>query len=212
MRVLLPLLLATSLLGLAGCQAGQPPTARSTPRGQPINAAVTPAPPPAPNPDQPPGNAGLRQAPSDPAAQAAMAVEAPKPLEREGYTPVTFAQLSGFVYEADMNGQLTPESRLPEEISKLDKTKVAVSGFLVPIEFKDDKVCAMILVRNQLLCCFGQDPKLNEWIFVHIDPPITSVMDVPVTLFGTLYASADREEDQVVSLYRMQAEAMEPMR
>jgi hypothetical protein len=89
---------------------------------------------------------------------------------------------------------------------------VAVSGFAMPIEFKGDKVRSLILVRNQLLCCFGEEPKLNEWMFVNIDPPVEAVMDVPVTLFGTLYASPDREENQVVSLYRMQADGMEKMR
>lgn len=215
MRILVSVLVLTGVLSLTGCQGSPTPVGQSTPlRGQPIDAAATAAAPSpgAAAPGNPVAGAALRQAPTDPAAQAAMAVEAPQPLARDGYTAVTFAQLSGFVYEADMDGRLTPESHLPEEIAALDKTRVAISGFLVPIEFKEDKVSAMILVRNQLLCCFGQDPKLNEWVFVHIDPPVASIMDVPVTLYGTLYASPDREDDQVVSLYRMQAESMEPMR
>jgi hypothetical protein len=198
--------LAVIALGcLAGCQGGPAPVATpSTPvRGAAIDAPATPS--------GPAGLPGTRLAPTDPAARAKLAVEAPEPVKKDGYTPVTFGVLSDFVYQTDMEGRLTPESSLPEEITKLNDTKVALSGFAMPIEFKDDKVSSLILVRNQLLCCFGEEPKLNEWVFVNVDPPIEAVMDVPVTLFGTLYASPDVEEKQVISLYRMQAQAMEAM-
>jgi hypothetical protein len=193
---------------LAGCQRATTVTASAT--GTPLRGQAIDAPAPTPEAGTPP--AGQRLAPTDPQARAALAVEAPKPIAVEGYRPVTFSELSDFVYQTDMNGHLTPESHLPDEIARLDNTRVAVSGFAMPIEFKGDKVRSLILVRNQLLCCFGEEPKLNEWMFVNIDPPVEAVMDVPVTLFGTLYASPDREENQVVSLYRMQADGMEKMR
>jgi hypothetical protein len=202
------LLAALLLLGcLAGCQRSRPGSvAGPALQGQAIDAPATP------KPSRQAVAPGQQQAPSDPAARAAMAAEAPDPVVKEGFTPLTFATLSDFVYQTDMNGRLTPESSLPEEIAKLDNTAVAVSGFVMPIEFKGDKVSSMILVRNQLLCCFGEEPSLNEWMFVNIDPPVEATMDVPVTLFGTLYASPDREGDQVLSLYRMQAQAMEAIR
>lgn len=201
------ILLAFLLALVAGCTpAPEPPDQAQGPvQGPPIDAPVTAT------PEARPGLPGQRVAPTDPQARAALAVEAPKPVEKQGYHPVTFSQLSDFVFETDMNGRLTPESSLPESISKLDNTKVAVSGFAMPIEYKGDKVSSLILVRNQLLCCFGEEPKLNEWMFVNIDPPVEAVMDVPVTLFGTLYASPDREENQVVSLYRLDAHSMESM-
>lgn len=154
---------------------------------------------------------GIKEAPTDPEARAALAQEAPTPKSKAGYTGVTFQQLSDFSYETDEDGKLLPESSLPDSISKLDSSAVAVSGFLVPIEFKEEKVSSLILVRNQLLCCYGEEPKLNEWVFVNIDPPVEAVTDVPVTIYGTFYASPDLEEDQVISLYRMQASEMEKM-
>jgi hypothetical protein len=183
-------------------------------QGQAIDAPATSSPEALPGGAGTPGTAppgGQRVAPTDPRERAALAVEAPQPVSRPGYTPVTFKQLSSFVYETDLQGRLTPDSDFPEEIARLDNSKVAVSGFAMPIEYKGDKVSSMILVRNQLLCCFGEEPRLNEWMFVNIDPPVEAVMDIPVTLFGTLYASPDKEEDQVVSLYRMQADRMESM-
>lgn len=212
-------LLALAALGsLLGCQrSGTAPPPTDPPlQGEAIDApAKTPsdiaasATPGVPKGQGLPG--ALREAPTDPAERAALAAEAPAPVARSGYSQVTFSQLAGFTYQTDMDGRLTPESSFPDEIAKLDNTKVALSGYLIPIEFQDDKVSSLILVRNQLLCCFGEEPQLNEWVFINADPPVEAVMDVPVTLFGTLYAGPDREGDQVISLYRMQAESLEAM-
>lgn len=64
---------------------------------------------------------------------------------------------------------------------------------------------------NQLLCCYGEEPQLNEWVLVSVDPPVDPVTDVPVTFFGDFEASPDMEEEQVISLYRMNATGMETM-
>ncbi len=156
-------------------------------------------------------NFGVKIAPTDPEARAALAQEAPPPEVREGFQSVSFAQLSDFPYPTDENGALLPEATLPSEISALHGSKVALSGFLVPIEFQEDKVSGVILVRNQLLCCYGEEPKLNEWVLVTVDPPVEAVTDVPVTFFGTFEAGPDVEEGQVISLYRMNATEMETM-
>ncbi len=204
------LALAATLLW-AGCQAKPTPSpSPAAVQGAPIDAppAAVATASPSPGAANP---RGLRVAPTDPAERAKLAVDAPQPIAKDGYAPISFAELSNFVYEADMNGVLSPESSFPDEIAKLDKSKVAVSGYLMPIEFKGSKVSTLILVRNQLLCCFGEEPKLNEWVFVNVDPPVDASLDVPVTMYGTFYASPDREEGQIISLYRMQAQAMETM-
>ena len=177
-------------------------------QGAPIDA---PAPTPAVTSTPKPGGFGIKEAPTDPAARAALAAEAPTPKGKSGFTPVTFNELSSFPYKTDEDGKLLKSSVVPPEISKLDNSAVALSGFLVPIEFKEDKVSSLILVRNQLLCCYGEEPKLNEWVFVSVDPPVEAVTDVPVTLYGTFYATPDIEGEQVISLYRMQATEMERM-
>ncbi len=169
---------------------------------------------PAPLPEvsaMPAQGLGLREAPTDPAERALLAAEAPAPVERPGFQPVTFGLLAGFEFEVDLDGRPTPNTKVPEEISALDGQTVAVSGFAIPIEFQGDSVSSLILVRNQLLCCFGEEPELNEWVFVNIEPPVPPANDIPVTLFGTLFASPDEENGQIISLYRMNAEGMEVM-
>ena len=140
-----------------------------------------------------------------------MAVDVPAPSGREGYVSMSFSQLSDFPYGTDEDGKLLPGSKLPEHIRELNGQEVAVSGYVVPIEFREEKVSGLILVRNQLLCRYGEEPKLNEWVLVEVDPPVDMVTDVPVTFFGEFEASPDEEEGMVISLYRMRASEMGSM-
>lgn len=154
----------------------------------------------------------MKVAPTDPAERAKLAAEAPSPSEREGYKGITFSQLANFEFKVDEMGRALEGASLPEEIARLDGQQVALSGFLVPIEFDGERVSSLILVRNQLLCCYGEEPKLNEWVWVNIDPAVDAVTDVPVTIYGKMHASPDEEDGQVISLYRMAATEMQVMR
>ncbi len=193
---------------LSGCPSSPDPEPVSTPvAGAPIDAAPTQSPtPPKTGPN------GLKVAPTDPAERAKLEVEAPQPSARDGYVGVTFSKLADFEFKVDDMGRALEGAKLPDEIAQLDGQKVALSGFLVPIEFDQERVSSLILVRNQLLCCYGEEPGLNEWVWVNIDPPVEAVTDVPVTLFGQFHASPDEEDGQVISLYRMGATAMEVMK
>ena len=191
-------------LSLAGCAGEAPP--EPTPlalQGAPIDSRPTPT--------APQQARALKVAPTDPEARAALSVDVPAPSEKDGYVSLSFTQLSDFPYETDENGKLMPGAVLPEEIAALDGQGVAVSGYVVPIEFREDKVSGLILVRNQLLCCYGEEPRLNEWVFVEVDPPVEMITDVPVTLFGKFEAAPDEEEGMVISLYRMKADRQEQM-
>lgn len=196
---------AIVLLSFSACQQESAPPPPVAVQGAPLDAPLTVSPSP------PVVGMGVKVAPTDPAERAKLAEEAPQPESREGYVGVSFSELSNFSYQTDPDGRLLETAKLPEEIAQLDEKQVAVSGYLVPIEFQDDKVSSLILVRNQLLCCYGEEPQLNEWIFVNVNPPVELVSDIPVTLFGKFYASPDEEEGQVISLYRMEATDMEAM-
>lgn len=184
-----------------GCQSSQ--TAASPGQTQTRGAAIDSG--PAASTATPAGSAtpaanpvsGTRQLPSDPAARAKLAVDVPAPKGEGKFQAISFAQLSGFAYETDEQGRLTPRCKVPAAIRDLDEETVALAGFMVPIEFEDDKVSSLILVRDQLLCCFGQQPKLNEWVYVNADPPVTAITDTPVTLYGKFHARPDFEGDQI---------------
>ena len=146
-----------------GCQSqSSPAPAPTVAQGAPLDTPVEPT----------PNQQNRMIAPTDPQARAALSVEAPKPTDRDGYRSLTFSELASFPYETDMEGALLPGQEIPAEVKALDKSAVALSGYLVPIEYREDKVSGAILVRNQLLCCFGEEPKLNEWVLVSVDPPV----------------------------------------
>lgn len=206
---LLKCLLLSVLLVLVpclGCQKQAPiPQASTAIQGAPLDAPVSPT---------PQGTAGKytpKVAPTDPQERAALAAEAPLPVLKDGYLSVSFKELSDFSYLTTEDGSLLPDQVIPDKIQSLHQKQVAVSGFLVPIEYKDDKVSGLILVRNQLLCCFGEEPKLNEWILVSVNPPVEVAVEVPVTFFGKFEVAPDIEEGQVISLYRLSATEMETM-
>lgn len=204
------LVIVWALLLGSGCREQSPPppspaTGQGAVQGAPLDAPVSPTP-------QADARFTPRVAPTDPSERAALAAEAPKPVEKEGYQSVGFGELSGFSYLTNDDGALLPDQEIPEKIRSLNHQNVAVSGYLVPIEYDGEKVSGLILVRNQLLCCFGEEPKLNEWILVGVEPPVEATLDVPVTFFGKFEVSPDIEEGQVISLYRLSATAMETMK
>lgn len=194
-------LLALLLVWAAGCQGETAP--EPTPvavQGAPIDSKPTPN-----------GDRRIKVAPTDPEARAALAADVPAPSNKSGFISLSFTRLADFPYETDENGKLLPGQELPEHIAALDGQDVAVSGYVVPIEFQEEKVSGLILVRNQLLCCYGEEPRLNEWVFVEADPPVEMITDLPVTLFGKFEASPDEEDGMVISLYRMRAVSQEVM-
>ena len=132
--------------------------------------------------------------------RAELAKELDAAPKLEGYRSLSFKFLAGFECGLDETGNVIP---VPDRILALDKTKVGVSGFMVPMELKGDKVSRFILLRNQLLCCYGEEPKANEWIYIGFDEPVPFIADKPVAVFGVLESSPDVVEGQLLSLYTM---------
>ncbi len=138
---------------------------------------------------------------------------APDPVAPEGYQAVTFDSLSGFSFEIDEQGAAAEGAEIPAELLKLDGTRSAVSGFMVPLAIEQEGVKDFVLVKNQLLCCYGQTPKMNEWVYVQLAPEesVEPILDKPITVAGTLMVGADVQDGQVLSLYRMAADQVVEM-
>ena len=96
-------------------------------------------------------------------------------------------------------------AQIPQRVLALDKKKVIVQGFMVPIEFKRDSVRSFLLVRNQMMCCFGAMIGMNEWVMVQMDGEkrTTFVQDVPTVVYGELEVGEDIQNGMVMSLYRL---------
>jgi len=143
--------------------------------------------------------------------QAALANEAFRAAH--GYQAASFDVLGNYDYKID-NSEDKPSversaRQIPETIKVLDNKKVAVTGYMLPSLLAKDKVKKFILLANQMGCCFGVAPKINQWVEVtmagnhlaDLDP------DVPLTVYGTLHVGEELNKKRgVISIYRMEGE------
>ncbi len=133
----------------------------------------------------------------------------------ENHPYVTWNTLAHFDYDApEIEEEIDPHIRLkkkkfpiPDFVKKLDGVSVAVVGFMIPLDTDDadQKATSFILARTQASCCYGITPKMNEWMFVEMEKGKTAevMMDIPITVFGTLSVGEQKKEDTGWSLYRM---------
>lgn len=173
------------------------------------------------------GIAAYCLAPRPPLAKTAEKIEASGALETElapsikvtpaqnnEFQPLSFQELDYYQYPVNPDGSPgklkdgTPSS-IPDQVKKLDRKRIKLSGFMLPLSTQGEKTTDFILMKNQLLCCFGQEPKLNEWAIVIMREPITPVSDKLVTVSGTFLVGEVIEDGIVVCLYRVAGEKLE---
>ena len=156
-------------------------------------------------------DAAPRAAPANAPSMAAVP-EVPVSSEGAEFLPITFAILGGYFYELPPPGAADPDSktqdRIPATIRALDKRKISVQGFMVPVRLEKGMTTQFMLVKDQSLCCYGRIPRMNEWIMVKMPAgkPAPFIGDRPVTVFGKIDVSEEIEKGEVLSLYRMDAE------
>ncbi|MFA6242811.1 MAG: DUF3299 domain-containing protein, partial [Candidatus Hydrogenedentales bacterium] len=101
--------------------------------------------------------------------------------------------------------------QIPAWIKKLHKQKSVVVGFMVPIEVEGDgdavKVKSFALTQNQMFCCFGVPPAMNQWVMVTMEGDASKYYaDLPVAVYGEFEVGEDIEDGYVMSVFRMRAE------
>ena len=91
----------------------------------------------------------------------------------------------------------------------LDKP-VALKGFMLPLKVEGGLVTELLIMRDQSMCCYGVQPKINEWVSVKMSRAgVKPIMDQPVTLFGKLHVGEMRENGYLVGIYSMDGDKME---
>lgn len=136
----------------------------------------------------------------------------PPPPSQAGFRSVGFEQLCKFAYPIKPNGTRGTLANgdtpcIPQDVKELDGEKVCLSGFLIPMTY-EAKGRAFLLTKNQMLCCYGQTPKVNEWAIVTMKEPVPAVLDKPVVISGQLRVGEVKEKDVVLSLYRLEGEQL----
>jgi len=133
------------------------------------------------------------------------------PEMKGGYLAAGFDKLSAF--PADVI--LKPEGwemvgQIPDDVKSLDGKAVFIKGFMIPLNHLNGLTTDCLLLKSQAMCCFGIQPKINEWVLVRLTGKgIEAIRDRPVTIFGKLHVGEYRENGRLRSIYRMDGERME---
>ena len=144
-----------------------------------------------------------------------------KSAKRTGtYQSLTFETLSSFdVREPDWDKMEDPayiaalnlDEDIPPKIKSLNGEKIEIEGFMLPLEGEDDNLQSFVLLENQLACCFGAIPLLNEWIYVKVPKrkKIRSLQDELILLYGTLRVGAEFEDGMLNGIYHLELDRLE---
>ena len=133
------------------------------------------------------------------------------------YTVVNFDRLAGFNYDVpdepitNKTAQVTlKKEQIPVPVKSLDKKKVALKGFMLPLKVEGGLITELLIMRDQSMCCYGSVPKINEWVSVKMPAGkgVKAVLDVPITLFGTLRVGEIYENNYLVGIYEMDGERL----
>jgi hypothetical protein len=144
------------------------------------------------------------------------------PYPKEGdYYRLNFDVLAGFPAGTPdiSNPAIDPRTRakmarfdIPGPVKVLNGQKISVVGFMIPMTMEKEGVYSFILAQSQMTCCYGMVPKLNQWIYVTMEPgkPTSQLMDVPITVFGTLSVGMKIDKDSMGwCLYRMTSDKVD---
>lgn len=137
-----------------------------------------------------------------------------------GYVNVGFDKLSSYAFELS-DDLLAPatnsvvaservESQIPKPVKALDQKPVVLSGFMLPLKVEGGLVTEMLIMKDQSMCCYGVQPKINEWVSVRmVKTGVKPVMDQPVKLYGKLRVGEMRENGYLVGIYALDGEKMQ---
>ncbi len=129
---------------------------------------------------------------------------------------VPFAVLANYPYDPylrfDTPPGEEPGEQIPEKIKALNGSVISVEGFMMPIEMRNDVVRTFLLVRNRMMCCFGVQVSMNEWVLVKMRGANGARFynDVPLRVRGKIEVGEDVQDGMVMSLYRMYADEVLP--
>jgi hypothetical protein len=134
------------------------------------------------------------------------------PKEVDGYLQVEFARLSDFKIDTPAyDPAVKPEAALaavdkqiPEAIKRFDGKRAQITGFMLPVKMEGQLVSQFLLMRDQMMCCYGIVPRMNDWIVVTVAKPVRYTPDVPVSFRGKLSVKAMQEQGFITGIYLLE--------
>lgn len=103
---------------------------------------------------------------------------------------------------------------IPPEIQALNGKKIAIQGFVMPLEVNGQNVKSFLLADELVTCLFCAMLGYDQWMMgMVVDPKGFHIKDEqyddPMTIYGTLEIGEELQEGQLTSLYRIKADAFE---
>lgn len=163
-----------------------------------------------------PGNAMNQAMPGPMPSPTLYVPDAPKATG--DYLPVSFSNISGFFFWNPIDysdGDVSPakekedkaRSKVPASVMAYNGKKVAITGFMIPLDENDKMVVTtFVLAKSQMTCCYGATPMPNDWLYASVAPNASKVMDqmdVPLTVYGTLSIDPKLKDPGMPTLYKM---------
>lgn len=130
---------------------------------------------------------------------------------------IGFDKLAGFRLELSAEQEHTTNeaalvdaqinAMIPTNILALDGRRVAIEGFMSPVEFEKDRTIEFLLQRDPPACCYATMPNLHEWVVVSVKSPgVPARMYQVIRASGVLHVGVKRQNGMVSSLYRLEAD------
>ncbi len=149
-----------------------------------------------------------------PLAVAAADPQATAPEVQDGYLKLGFDRLSSFKFVApEYDPVTTPkvspptgEEQIPAVVKSWSGKKVIITGFMLPTKLSDNKATEFLLMANQMACCYGTVPNMNDWVIVRAPGGVPITQDIPISFRGTLKVGAMFESGYMTGIYQLQAE------
>lgn len=206
-----PFALLLAFLFLAGCGRKEGETqATADLRGDPIRSPVTAT-----------SNSPATASPTNVPQNAVTLPIGEKKVSKDDFLVLGFDKLSGYQFEvtddilaptnkfAEITASEKTAGQIPAAVRSLDKKRVALKGFMLPLKVEGGLVTELLIMRDQSMCCYGTVPKINEWVSVKTSGGgVKPIMDEPVTILGTLHVGEIRENGYLVGIYRMDGEKL----
>jgi hypothetical protein len=133
------------------------------------------------------------------------------------YSVISFDKLASFAYEVPDDPITDPKAKaiiekniIPKEVADFHKKKIALKGYMLPLKVEGGKITEMLIMRDQSMCCYGTVPKINEWVSVRMPmgKGVKPIMDVPITIFGTLKVGEVLENGYLVGIYELDGDRL----
>jgi hypothetical protein len=131
-----------------------------------------------------------------------------------------FDKLAAFTFNAGTDAPVSPENaaeasrqimaQIPPAIKALNQKRVAIRGFMLPMKLDHGLVTEFLLLRNQMGCCYGLSPAMNELIDVRTTRKgVPALMDDLITVYGTLHIAEVRENGYLTGIYKLDCDRVQ---